>query len=138
LALPFPPQGTSESADDIAIHVLSLRGCTHFKPGLQESDAATNVIRCEQKLLHLEVVDQFRVMLPRSDIGIAQQRMPHQPQAERQKQFSAKAGRKFGVDDDETAARTKLFPHPAQHSQMMRHRVVEKLNSTPSRGSGAT
>jgi hypothetical protein len=92
--------------------------------GSQRFDAATYVIRREQEFFHFEVVDQFGMVLPRSDIGIAQQRMSHQPQAERQKQFSAKARRKLGVHDDEAAARTKLFPNPPQHGGMMRHRVV--------------
>jgi hypothetical protein len=94
------------------------------EPRFYRFDATTNVIRREQKLFHCEVLDQLGVMLPRSDIGVAQQRVPHEPQADRQEQFSTNAGRKLGVDNDETSARAQLPPHPAQYCQMMRHRVV--------------
>ena len=102
----------------------SLRWCTNRRQGFHGFDAAAYVIRREQKFLHLEVVDQFGVMLPGTNVGIAQQCMPHHPQTDRQKDLSSKAARKLGVDDDEAAAQTKLLPDPTQHGQMMRHRVV--------------
>src|SRR5262249_39473874 len=102
----------------------SVRWWTDRRRGCYGFYAAGYVITPETKFLHLEVVDQFGVMLPGTNVGIAQQCMPHHPQTDRQKDLSSKAARKLGVDDDEAAAQTKLLPDPTQHGQMMRHRVV--------------
>src|SRR2546427_3147948 len=76
---PSPSTPAFESVEGVATRCqcLSLRWCTNPMQGFYGFDAAAYVIRREQEFFHFEVVDQFGVVLPRSNVGIAQQRMPH-------------------------------------------------------------
>src|SRR2546428_14032355 len=67
---PSPSTPAFESVEVVATRCqcLSLRWCTNPMQGFHGFDAATYVIRREQEFFHFEVVDQFGVVLPRSNI----------------------------------------------------------------------
>ena len=85
----------------------------------------------EQALGHFDVVGQSGQLFPRMNQRIAEHRVFHQPQAERQNQFAAQSRGHLRIHDDEAAAGQELIPCVAQHGAMMRHGVVRQAEQHP-------
>src|SRR5919201_265122 len=82
------------------------------------------VPRPEQEVFHLELVGDCGEVVPRLDQRIAEERVLHQPEPERQYEVAAAAAGVPTVHNDDAAAWTQVLPRMAQDFEVVRHRVV--------------
>jgi hypothetical protein len=97
-----------------------------FEPPLSLTalGSAANVVRRKQKCFYLNFLSRSRHVFPRMNIRVAQKRMLHQPNAQRQKHPSASPWGELGVHDADAAAWPQLSHCSVQNSKVMRHCIV--------------